>query len=219
MAIRSRWGRGRWVHVAGAALALLLLAAGTGHGPSPARVRAGLGPSAVIERSFESNGNVHVRPGAPHGAYFSNPPTSGWHYDAIPLPGIYRTPQPPEGLPHFMEHGGVWVLYTCPDPEGCPDVVADLRELVDAALADQLPVALAPYPPPGVAAPAYRINVVAWQHMLSMDKVDAVAIQAFITQYACAYTPEGTGPGCPEEVRGTFAPERDAGPEGFGAVP
>jgi hypothetical protein len=140
---------------------------------------------------FASNGNRHVAPGEPHGAYFSNPPTSGWHYAPIPNPGVYTRPAEPEGLGHFMEHGGVWVLYTCQEP--CPDVADQLADIVNRAIDRNNPVAVAPYPSPGREPPERRINVIAWQYMLSMDEIDGGAINEFIERHACRYNPEGGG--------------------------
>jgi hypothetical protein len=140
---------------------------------------------------FASNGNQHVVPGEAHGAYFSNPPTSGWHFADIPAPGVYTRVVEPEGLGHFMEHGGVWVLYTCTDD--CPELAAQLAEIVNRAIDRGNPVAVAKYPPQGREAPAQRINIVAWQYMLSMDEIDRGAINEFIDRHACRYNPEGGG--------------------------
>jgi hypothetical protein len=163
---------------------------------------------------FESNGNLHVSPGEPHGAYFSNPPTSGWHYAPIPNPGIYTNPQEPEALGHFMEHGGVWVLYTCPD--GCPEVVSRLQEIVTSFTDRRRPVALAPYPAPGREAPEQRINVIAWQYKLSMDEVARGAIEEFIERHVCRYNPEG-GLWC-GAVRGKTGPVKTPASGGFNAI-
>jgi hypothetical protein len=166
---------------------------------------------------FPTNGNAHVEPGQAHGAYYSNPPTSGWHYAAIPNPGIYTNPFPPEGLGHFMEHGGVWVTYTCPGGrDGCPEVAQELEEIVNKAIDRNKPVAVAPYPSDGRTPPEHRINVLAWQYMLSMDEVDRGQINEFIDRHACGYNPEGGGWCGP--VKGKTAPEKDAGQEGYNAI-
>src|SRR5699024_5960512 len=117
----------------------------------------------------------------------------------------------PEGLPHFMEHGGVWVLFQC--DAGCPSFQSqerDLNTLVQAELAKGMPVSLASYPPAGVAKPAHPINVIAWQYMLSLDSVDKAAIQSFIEEHACQYLPEAFGFGCPQVQRGDSLPAKDA---------
>ena len=164
---------------------------------------------------FPSNGNDHVEFGQPHGAYFSNPPTSGWHTAEIPRPGVYTLGRTPEELGHFMEHGGVWVLYTCPD--GCPELADQLKDEVNRAIDKNLPVAVAPYPAQGYQAPEKPINVTAWQYKLSMDEFDRGKIQEFIERHACRYNPEG-GPYCPIVKGSANSEAKDAGEEGFNAV-
>ncbi len=163
----------------------------------------------------ESNGNAHVEQGQAHGAYFSNPPTSGWHLNPIPNPGIYTNPKLPEELGHFMEHGGVWVLYTCPD--GCAELVEQLTRVVNNEIDRNKPVALAPYPAAGATPPERRINVVAWQRILSMDEFNGSQIEDFIERLSCRYNPEG--PGWCGTVKGKVANDpKDAGENGFNAA-
>jgi hypothetical protein len=163
---------------------------------------------------YPSNGNTHLAQlGQAHGAYFSNPPSSGWHLPPVPRPGVYTQSKAPEEIPHFLEHGGIWVLYSCPG--GCSDLVQSLQRIVNRSIDAGKPVALSPYPATGSQAPARRINVVAWQRVLGQDEPDADAIQGFIDAHACRYNPEG-GPYC-SGVRGTVDPEQDAGDQGFNA--
>lgn len=161
-----------------------------------------------------TNGNEHVTAGQSHGAYFSNPPTSGWHFAELPRPGIYNQPIAPEGLGHFMEHAGGWVLYSC--PEGCDDLVPQLKRVVERQLDRRRPAALAPYPPQGYPPPEHRINVITWQRMLSLDEFDEAKINDFLDRLICHYNPEG-GPWCPGKS-GSTEPAKDAGPQGFNAV-
>lgn len=136
---------------------------------------------------FESQGNEHLADASsPHPAYNSNPPTSGWHLPPIPRPGIYQTPQVPEGLGHFMEHGGVWLLYNC--PEGCEEDVRELERIVNGQIDDNRPVALAPFP-----TMESRFAVVAWQYNQLFESVDRNAMRNFIERHACRYNPEGPG--------------------------
>lgn len=164
---------------------------------------------------YPTNGNQHVTLGEAHGAYFTNPPTSGWHLDPIPNPGIYNQPKRPEELGHFMEHGGVWVLYTCPD--GCSDLVQQLTDVVNKEIDGNHPVALAPYPPPGYPLPDHKISMIAWQWMEGLDDFNAGTIQNFIERHTCQYNPEG--PGWCGQVKGKLSDEPvDAGAAGFNAV-
>jgi hypothetical protein len=163
---------------------------------------------------FPTNGNQHVAPGEAHGAYFSNPPTSGWHYADIPAPGVYTRVVEPEGLGHFMEHGGVWVLYTCPEP--CQELADQLADIVNRGIDRGNPVAVAPYPPQGREAPPQRINVIAWQYLLSMDEINRGAINEFIDRHACRYNPEGGG--ICGAVKGSTASPQTPESGGFNAI-
>jgi hypothetical protein len=138
---------------------------------------------------YPSQGNDHLTtPDAPHPPYNSNPPTSGWHLPDVPRPGIYTQPRSPESLGHFMEHGGIWVLYNCPD--GCPDDVAALQRVVDSAIDQGKPVALAPY-----LTMESRYAAVAWRWLLPLDGADTGQVREFIDRHQCNYNPEG-GPYC-----------------------
>lgn len=143
---------------------------------------------------FESQGNDHLAAADdPHPEYNSNPPTSGWHLPPIPRPGIYTQPKVGEDLGHFMEHGGVWVLYNCPD--GCPEDVSRLEGIVNSAIDDGDPTALAPFP-----SMDSKFAVVAWQYLLKLDELDTGQVEEFVSRHACRYNPEGPGY-CPA-VRG-----------------
>lgn len=156
--------------------------------------------------SIASNGNDHVTPGQSHGNYFSNPPTSGWHFAEVPSPGIYTTQLSAEDVPSFLENGGVWVLYNCPD--ACPELVNQLVPLVNGATQRGKPVALAPY-----TLMDKRIAVAAWQRLLTLDAPDDARVTAFIDAFSCKYNAEG-GRLCPNKV-GEKVAARDAGSRGF----
>lgn len=143
---------------------------------------------------FPSQGNAHLADASsPHDPYNSNPPTSGWHLADLPKPGIYTTPKRPEDFGHFMEHGGVWIVYNCPD--GCPADVEVLTQITNDAIDRGRPVALAPY-----LQMDERFAVVAWQWLLKLNELDQGQIKNFINRHACRYNPEG-GPYC-SGVRG-----------------
>jgi hypothetical protein len=139
---------------------------------------------------FESQGNDHLASAdEAHPAYNTNPPTSGWHLPPIPRPGIYTQPKVAEDLGHFMEHGGVWVLYNCPD--GCEEDVQQLQQVVNSAIDDGRPVAMAPFPTMDT-----KIAAVAWQRLLKLDTLDEGKLDDFINRLSCHYNPEGA-PYCP----------------------
>jgi len=143
---------------------------------------------------FPSQGNAHLADASsPHDAYNSNPATSGPHLPPVPRPGIYTTPLVPEGFGHYMEHGGVWLVYNCPD--GCPEDLEILKQITNNAIDNNRPVALAPY-----NLMDEKIAVVAWQWLLKMNELDRTKINEFINRHACRYNPEG-GPYC-SGVRG-----------------
>jgi len=132
----------------------------------------------------------------PHPPYNSNPPTSGWHTAPMVRPGIYTQPRVPENIGHNYEHGGVWILYNCPD--GCEEDVTILTDIVNTSIDKGRPVALAPYPPLDT-----KFTVSAWRHLLEFDALDSEAIDTienFIGRHACRFNPEG-GPYC-SGVRG-----------------
>jgi Protein of unknown function (DUF3105) len=148
---------------------------------------------------FPTAGNSHLSSiDDPHESepYTSNPATSGPHLAPLPKAGIYVQPKRNEELGHFMEHGGVWVLYNCPD--GCPEDVEQLTKIVNDANNRNRPVALAPFPTMDT-----KFAVVAWQYLLTLDELNTKEINNFIDRHQCRYNPEG-GPYC-SGVRGSVA--------------
>jgi hypothetical protein len=148
-------------------------------------------------QQFEDQGGVHLNSADdPHPEYNSNPPTSGWHLPPVPRPGIYTQDRRPEDLGHFMEHGGVWLLYDCPD--GCADDVRRLEQLANEWIDRGRPVAVSPY-----SRMDHRFAAVAWTYLLTQDRLEVPALDNFISRHGCRYNPEG-GPYC-VGVRGAVA--------------
>lgn len=73
---------------------------------------------------IEDQGRNHIDVGAPHPAYNSNPPTSGWHYGEWEARGVYKEQQPDEGLVHNLEHGYIWISYR---PDASPEIIKQLE--------------------------------------------------------------------------------------------
>ncbi len=169
-----------------------------------------IGSDGLPGTGFPSNGNEQIAPGQPHGSYYSNPPTSGWHVADLPQPGISDKPLTAEEVPNFLEHGGVWILYNCPSK--CDDLVGQLTPIVTSANEQKKPVALAPY-----NLMDRKIAVVAWQRLLTLTDFNQTAIQSFIDAWVCKYNPQG-GPYCPTAA-GTTSPAKDAGSSGFTGKP
>src|SRR3990172_5795728 len=117
------------------ALSLIVLVAGViAYLVLPERLQPPLGREVSIE------GIAHIRPGQPHPAYSTYPPTSGVHYEGSAEWGIYDNPIPDEIQVHNLEHGGILVQYNC---QGCDDLVENLRKVVARY---NTKVILAPYP-------------------------------------------------------------------------
>lgn len=142
------------------------------------------------ESTFDSQGNTHIEFGNPSPiTYNSTPPTSGPHYGNLVGWGIYDEPQRYEHLVHNLEDGGVVVYYQC--PEGCPELVKELTDLVQPYITQGRHVVLVPNDPnwtingsqPLQQDMGARIALTAWQRILKLDEVDSGAIRTFIERY------------------------------------
>jgi Protein of unknown function (DUF3105) len=152
--------------------------------PTPAPEK----PAASCEVTLESppvSGQNHLPEGTKL-AYCSNPPSSGDHYPVWANFQEYSAPVEWPYLVHSMEHGAVVLLYKC-DPPGCPDVVAQLRQVRDNAAADPICDA-EPTVPPGtkriIIAPSTTINTkvaaAAWGKTYQAACVDMPTLEAFV---------------------------------------
>ena len=124
-------------------------------------------------------GATHVSPGEDHPEYNSIPPTSGWHYDLPLAParwGIYDEPIEPEVLLHNLEHGYINVHYNC--PEGCPELVGQLTELVQQGIDQGGKLLMSPYPDM-----ESRISLTAWTFLDRFDEFDEDRIRAFVSAH------------------------------------
>lgn len=133
----------------------------------------------------------HVLSGQP--TYLTDPPASGAHYNLrgqAPVPwGFYAQPYPPDYWLHNLEHGGVVILYQCPQadtkrarlintPLSCPDSQAPVQTYMSSAPKDalfrELKIVATPYPVPG-----HRFAIVAWGWRLFMDTWDPGLAEKF----------------------------------------
>ena len=111
---------------------------------------------------FEVQSRDHIAVGSQHLEYNSNPPTGGWHYNTPAQTGIYDKELPDEQLIHNLEHSHVWISYR-------PDLLnnTDIERLVSLAKR---------YGPKIIMTPRSKnpgaISIVAWQYLISFDKVD-----------------------------------------------
>ncbi len=123
--------------------------------------------------------------------YLSVPPTSGPHYPNIAPWQVFAADKPwrYEQLIHNLEDSGVVIYYQCAD--GCPDLLAQLRDLAQPLIDSGRHVLVAPndptwttpngeHPHEDMGAP---IAVAAWRHLLKLDTFDAEQINAFIDAF------------------------------------
>jgi hypothetical protein len=117
-----------------------LLASGCGHTAPPLDcggvLDAGLcSPLIPVQGTDLDAGHNHVSIGTPV-QYDTNPPCAGDHWPVWAVWGTHSTAVPPEYFVHNMEHGGVVLLYNCPN--GCPDLLLALECFVQAQPVDPL---------------------------------------------------------------------------------
>jgi uncharacterized protein DUF3105 len=157
-------GRRVWLRAAGASVVAAAVAGVFAY-------RAAVAQPGV---SLPDQGNGHVQTlNEPIPPYNSDPPTSGPHLPYVAPWGIHAEPIPRQLQVHNLEDGGVMVQYNCPD--GCPDLVANLKALV-AGYEHQ--VILAPYP--GMKT---RLALTAWTRLDAFDDFDEGRIRGFIKAY------------------------------------
>ena len=130
---------------------------------------------------IEDQGRDHIAVGESHPAYNSVPGTSGWHYNVPIAPkrhGIYETEIEDEYLIHNLEHAYVNVHYDCPEPEGCPELVAQLTPLVEEWIDRGGKLLMSPYSGMG-----NRIALTAWNYIDKFDEFDEQRIRDFVTTH------------------------------------
>ena len=99
-------------------------------------------PDASV--GYQNQGQTHIREGAAHPEYNSNPPTSGWHRINPARLGFYNEELPDEALIHNLEHGEIWISYKPSVPDAVkeqlkeflgPRVIITKREKNDTDIA------------------------------------------------------------------------------------
>ena len=147
-------------------------------------------PSVVGERTYPMQGNLHINHAESSPvAYNSTPPTSGPHYPNIVAWQSYDEPFAYEQLVHNLEDGGVIVYYQCEEP--CPDLVAQLTDVVQPYMDNGRHVVLLPNDPTWTQSgngPRHEdmgavIAVTAWQKLLKLETLDPEKIEQFIDSY------------------------------------
>jgi len=149
-------------------------------------------------------GRTHVDVGSSV-TYEFCPPTSGSHYNASrlgPIPPLFYAKDDatvPEGWIHNMEHGGMVVLYRC--PEGC----GTSAQTSLAALQGQLPASPICAFPSTANVVVTRFDqmptpyaAVVWGRVLFLNSLDVGAITTFYAQSA----DQGPEPWCQQAMPG-----------------
>jgi hypothetical protein len=123
-----------------------------------------------------NEGQVHIVEPTPI-TYMANPPASGPHWP------VWQEPWAPypDGLPrerwvHNLEHGGIVLLYNC--PEGCDAEVDQLIALRNARPPDQFNVVRVLIVPD--TKMPHRFAALAWTYRWQGDVVDEAAITCFM---------------------------------------
>ena len=147
-------------------------------------------PDGPGER-IDELGRPHVVPGQDHPPYNSAPATSGPHFGQPLAParwGVHDGFLADEVLLHNLEHGYVNVHYGCPD--GCPELVQQLADIIDKATDRGGKVLMSPYPEMET-----RIAVTAWTFIDSFDVFDEQRISDFVNSHESSpNAPEATAP-------------------------
>ncbi len=118
--------------------------------------------------AFADQGRTHIREGASHLEYNSNPPTSGPHYDRPARLGFYDEELPDERLVHNLEHGHIWISFREKDDN-------ELKEKLRKIQASRRKI-IATHRPKNDSA----IAVAAWTRLLKLDSYDEAKIKDFI---------------------------------------
>ena len=77
-------------------------------------------------------GNRQHNPAGTAIQYKNRPPSSGDHYDQPWGYGVVEREVATGSWVHTLEHGGIVILYNCPN-NSCPDVVNQLRDVYSSA--------------------------------------------------------------------------------------
>ena len=122
----------------------------------------------AIGQVFENQGQEHIKVGASHPPYNSNPPTSGWHYSQPAKWGVHSKPLADEQAIHNLEHGGIWISYKNIDQE----TKANLERITKA---NGSSIILSPRD-----ANDAKIVLAAWTRLEKLESYDEAKILDFI---------------------------------------
>ncbi len=131
------------------------------------------------EQNILVEGRQHLPDGTPLN-FVHSPPSSGNHYGS-PLPyGFYEETVPEGNWVHSLEHGGVNILYNCPD--GCPDLLDQLRDFYNDAPATrcgETRLIVLPYS----RGMETQLSILGWGQQLDLEEFDAELLTNFFLRY------------------------------------
>ncbi|MBI3242027.1 MAG: DUF3105 domain-containing protein [Chloroflexi bacterium] len=132
-----------------------------------------------IEYAVPDEGKSHLQLGDT-GIYEHYPPSSGSHYGQTFEWGYYDEEVPPEYYVHNLEHGGIVILYNC--PEACSDTQDALFQLFNHAPADTTfnKVKIIVSPNSQITSPVIAL---AWGWELDLETVDADLLLDFYDRH------------------------------------
>jgi hypothetical protein len=138
-----------------------------------------LGSRETVGRNVPVEGQNHVEEGSVL-AYQNQPPASGPHYPVTAPYGVSEQPISPGYWVHNLEHGGIVVLYNC--PQGCADVVTQVRDafvnLPRSRQFNRVKMVATPY-----SAMPSRIAYLAWGKVEELEEFDYDRLLRFYNAY------------------------------------
>ena len=132
------------------------------------------GCPAILGEGFCTEGGSHVEQDSAI-EWSNNPPHSGDHYPTWKNWGEHDEPVPRGNWVHNLEHGGVALIYNC--PEGC-DAELELLRAVFEALPDH-PILMTEDP----LLDGPRFAAVSWNWVLEFDAPDVDELVCFVEQH------------------------------------
>ncbi len=123
----------------------------------------------LMGEKIPDQGAIHVKKGAMHEKYNSNPPTSGPHWAGVAGPGIKNTIVPDELMLHSMEHGAAVVWY---------------QNTLSKEDINKIKVAFKSASGKKIMLPRKNLNVpvalTSWNYLLKLKNIDTGIIKEFI---------------------------------------
>ncbi|MDP6426480.1 MAG: DUF3105 domain-containing protein [Rhodospirillales bacterium] len=135
---------------------------------------AGAGTESLTwAQTLSYDGDRHLGPGEAY-RYRNAYPTSGPHAPVPTRPGFYTSPQPPTGLVHALEHGGIVIYYGQAEAE----TIAKLKNWT--SLYQGVWDGVVATPRSGLGN---GVVLTAWRKRLQLASFDAKAAAAFIDAF------------------------------------